>query len=289
MGRFVLQALDSVGAQSHAEWEVLFVDDHGPEDGTREAVDIFARNHPSKRVVYIRNAENVGCGHTRNIAIAQAKGDFLALLDADDVWTPIHLELALRGIGDADLCFTRCRSMDEQGNDLGLHMGGRMEELVGDFPYSLCRENFLLPSSTVMRSDVVGRFGTFATRDRALNAADWDFYIRCIAGNARFVFLSEETCRYRRHDGAATRNYLVMTRECAKILRLNRNAVQGQMRLELTDTLHGHLCRLAYMKTSFRDWSALENVLEALLLKPLRLTPLLEVARGLRNNWKNLR
>jgi glycosyltransferase involved in cell wall biosynthesis len=245
--------------------------------------------NPSKRVEYIRNSQNIGCGHSRNVALAKAKGDFLALLDPDDLWSPVHLATALRGIGDSDLCFTRCRSIDEEGNDLGSHMGGRTDELVAAFPHSLFRENFLLPSSTVMRSDVVARFGTFATRDRALNAADWDFYLRCIAGGARFVFLSDETCHYRRHDGAATSNYLVMTRECAKILRLNRSAAHGRMRKELTDTLHGHLCKLVYLRTSFREWSGLRDALEALWLRPQSIGPLVEFWKGLRNNWKNLR
>lgn len=289
MGRFVPQALGSVGTQTHADWEVLLVDDHGPEDGTRAAVECFARRNPSKRIEYIRNSQNLGCGHSRNIALAEAKGEFLALLDPDDLWSPTHLDTAFRGIGDSDLCFTRCRSIDQEGKDLGPHMGGRMDELVAAFPYSLFRENFLLPSSTFMRSDMVARFGTFATRDRAFNAADWDYYLRCVAGGARFVFLSEETCRYRRHDGAATSNYLTMTRECAKILRLNRNATRGRMRDDLTDTLHGHLCKLVYLRTSFRDWFALCDALEALWLKPQSIVPIVEFSKGLRNNWKNLR
>lgn len=289
MGRFVPQALASVGAQTHGEWELFLVDDHGPEDGTREAVEAFGRKHPLKRVEYIRNAENVGCGHSRNIAIAEARGDFLAFLDPDDFWAPRHLELALQGIGAADLCFTRCRSINEEGADTGPHMGGRMDELVASFPQSLFRENFLLPSATVIRRDVIQRFGVFATREHALNAADWDFYLRCAGAGARFVFLPEETCNYRRHEGAATSNYLVMTRECVRILRRNRQAARGRMRSDLTDTLHRHLCKLAYLRISFREWTGLRDAWEAVRLKPLDAAPLVQAAKGLRNNWKNLR
>ena len=288
MGRFVPQALASIGAQTHTNWEVLLVDDHGPEDGTRGAMEAFAREHPSNRVEYIRNAENVGCGHSRNVAIAEARGEYLACLDPDDAWQPHHLEIALQGLGDADLCFTRCRSIDEEGNDLGPHMGGRMDELEAAFPRSLFRENFLLPSSNVIRHDLIRRVGTFATREHALNAADWDFYLRCVAAGARFVFLPVESCRYRRHKGAATSNYLVMTRECVKVLRRNRRAARGEMRADLTGTLHAQLCKLAYLRISFRDWAGLSDAWEALRLKPLDAAPLVQVAGGLRNNWKDL-
>jgi len=287
MGKFVKVALESVAAQSYKNWEVILVDDCGPEDGTREAVAEFVSGHPSKRVKYIRNAENVGCGHSRNIAIAEARGEFLALLDPDDFWHPCHLEFVLQGIGEADICFLRCRSVDEEGNDRGQHLGGRMKELEDAFPRSLFSENFLLPSSTVMRHDVIHRVGGFATREHALNAADWDFYLRCVGAGTKFVFLPEETCHYRRHKGAATSNYLVITRECTRVLRRNRQSARGRMRSDLTDSLHGHLCKLAYLQVSFRDWEGLRAAGEALLLKPLNIAPFVQVVKGLRNNWKN--
>jgi glycosyltransferase involved in cell wall biosynthesis len=288
MGRFVPEALASVGAQTHADWEVILVDDHGPEDGTRAAVAEFAARHANHRVEYIRNPENVGCGHSRNIGMAAARGDFLAFLDPDDCWHSEHVASALRGIGEADLCFTRCRSIDEDGKDLGPLMGRRMDELLAGFPRSLFRENFLLPSSTVVRRDVISRFGEFATREVARNAADWDFYLRCIAGGARFEFLAAETCLYRSHVGSATKDYLVMTRECVKVLRRNRRPARGTMRDDLTETLHSHLCKLAYLRVSFRRWSGLWDACEAWCLKPSSAEPFTEVAKGLRNNWAHL-
>jgi len=164
-----------------------------------------------------------------------------------------------------------------------------MKELEDAFPRSLFSENFLLPSSTVIRREVIHRVGGFATREHAQNAADWDFYLRCVGAGERFVFLPEETCHYRRHQGAATSNYLVITRECTRVLRRNRQSVRGRMRNDLTDSLHRHLCKLTYLQVSFRDWAGLKHAGEALLLKPLNIGPFIEVAKGVRNNWKNLR
>ncbi len=289
MGQFVGQALASVGRQTHEDWEVILVDDCGPEDGTREAVEEFAKSHPSRRVVYIRNTENVGCGHSRNIAIAEARGEILGLLDPDDYWAPVHLEHALGALADADVCFCRCRGIDAQGKETGPHLGGRIDELIGSFPNSLFRENFLLPSATVIRRRTADRIGAFITREVATNAADWDYYLRCIASGVRITFLPEENCYYRSHEGSATANYLKMTRACVGVLRKNQRAASGAMRRELADSLHGQLCKLAYLQISFRDWEGLKHAGEALRLKPLNAEPLVQVTKGLRNNWKNLR
>jgi hypothetical protein len=105
----------------------------------------------------------------------------------------------------------------------------------------------------------------------------------------RFAFLPAETCHYRRHAGAATSNYLVMTRECVKILRQNRSATGGPMREALTETLHNQLCKLAYLRISFREWAGLMDAWQALQLKPWSLAPLVQVRNGLRNNWKDLK
>jgi len=289
MGKFVGQALASVASQTHPEWEVIVVDDCSPEDGTREAVVEFANSHPGRRVEYIRNAENVGCGQSRNIGIGEARGDFLAFLDPDDYWGPLHLASALSVLAVADLCFCRCRSIDAQGNDVGPHLGGRIAELVASFPGSLFRENFLLPSANVVRHQIIDQIGGFISREVASNAADWDFYLRCIASDLRFTFLADENCYYRSHEGSATANYLIMTRACVRILRKNRRGASGRMRKELSDSLHGQLCKLAYLEASFRDWAGLTHAGEALRLKPLDAAPFIQVYKGLRNNWKNLR
>ena len=52
MGRFIGEALESVGKQTYTNWEVLAVDDCGPEDGTREAVEGFAKQFPNNGIIY---------------------------------------------------------------------------------------------------------------------------------------------------------------------------------------------------------------------------------------------
>ena len=286
MGKFIQHALESIGSQTYGNWEVILVDDCGPEDGTREALQAFRSRHPSKRVEYLRNKENAGCGESRNVGMDAARGEYFAFLDPDDYWGSGYLEAALKGIGNGDLCFPGVRLVDGEGIDLGSRMGGRMEELRSTFPSSLFVENFLLPSCTVIHRRVRETIGGFDPNRDVMYAADWDFYLRCIAGGLRFALLKEEHCYYRKHQGAATGNYLQMTNECAEVLKKNWKTSKGAMKARLRESLHVHLSRLAYLKISFRDWSGLGDAARACLLYPWNMEPYRSLFKGLKNNWK---
>ena len=285
MGRFVAQALESVGAQSHLHWEVIAVDDCGPEDGTRAEVERFARRFPEKRVVYFRRESNGGAGGAKNSGVELAEGNYFAFLDPDDVWEPGHLGDGLKGIRDADLCVSRARCIDENGKPGGPYMGTRVSDLVGAFPLSLAGENFILPSCTVLRRKVVETVGRFVERQEIPNASDWDFFLRCVSAGMRFAFLREENVLYRKHAGSATSNYLRMTKSCVKVLRKNASVAGGDMGSGLRAALHSNLVRLVYLKASFRDWTFVGDLWEAVRLKPFRADVWSSSLKGLRNNW----
>ncbi len=85
-------AIRSVLDQSHADLELLVVDD-GSTDGTSRMLDSWRRQDPRLRV--LSHAVNRGRSAARNHAIAEAAGEWLALIDADDLWSPVRLERLL--------------------------------------------------------------------------------------------------------------------------------------------------------------------------------------------------
>jgi glycosyltransferase involved in cell wall biosynthesis len=91
MGQFIGEAVESVGRQTYAKWEVIVVDDAGPEDGTRAAVEAFAAKHPDHRVEYIRHETNQGVSIARRTAFETLRGEYIAFLDADDAYLPEKL------------------------------------------------------------------------------------------------------------------------------------------------------------------------------------------------------
>src|ERR1700691_6786421 len=90
--RFLQEAIESVLAQTYSNWELLLVDD-GSTDGSTAIAHRYADRAPAKiRYLAHPGRENRGLSASRNLGIAGAGGEFLALLDADDVWLPQKLE-----------------------------------------------------------------------------------------------------------------------------------------------------------------------------------------------------
>jgi glycosyltransferase involved in cell wall biosynthesis len=90
--RFLEEAVASVLSQTHPRWELLLVDD-GSTDRSSAIARRYAERHP-ERIRYLEHSghHNLGMSASRNLGLANARGDYLALLDADDVWLPIKLE-----------------------------------------------------------------------------------------------------------------------------------------------------------------------------------------------------
>ena len=97
--KFIEEAIKSVFAQTYDDWELLLVDD-GSTDGSTAIAKHYAQQYPEKvRYLEHEGHQNRGMSATRNLGIRNAKGEYIAFLDADDVWLPQKLEqqLAIRG------------------------------------------------------------------------------------------------------------------------------------------------------------------------------------------------
>ena len=90
--KFIQEAIESVFAQNYANWELLLVDDGSTDNSTKIAMQ-FTEQSPSK-VHYLDHAghQNRGMSASRNLGIYKAKGEYIAFLDADDVWLAHKLE-----------------------------------------------------------------------------------------------------------------------------------------------------------------------------------------------------
>src|SRR5262245_33392805 len=88
---YLRESIDSVIAQSHAGWELLLVDD-GSDDGSTGIARRAAGRDPARcRFLEHPGHQNRGASAARNLGIAHARGEFVAFLDADDVWLPDRL------------------------------------------------------------------------------------------------------------------------------------------------------------------------------------------------------
>jgi glycosyltransferase involved in cell wall biosynthesis len=95
-GSFLEEAIESVLAQTYTDWELLLVDD-GSSDGSSELARKFiAQNSARIRYLEHEDHQNLGMSASRNLGIWNARGDYIAFLDADDYWLPERLEIHVR-------------------------------------------------------------------------------------------------------------------------------------------------------------------------------------------------
>ena len=90
--KFFIEAIESIFAQTYDNWELFLADDGSTDESTSVALK-YAQKYPEK-VYYLEHEQhkNRGMSATRNLGIRHAKGDYIAFLDADDVWLPHKLE-----------------------------------------------------------------------------------------------------------------------------------------------------------------------------------------------------
>jgi glycosyltransferase involved in cell wall biosynthesis len=206
MGAYIQGALDSIAAQSYAAWEVVVVDDHAPEDGTHEIVKDFAARMPGHRVELLRHEHNQGVSAARNTGIRAARGEFVALLDPDDLWKSDHLEQAMeqfRQRDDLDVC-TGPVEIFNDGEETTWKVTAQGAWHRRYFPSTLGIYNYIQPSASVVRKSALDAVGGFATEAELQHIEDYDLWIRLVERGGRFAFLREPTTRYRKHATGAT-------------------------------------------------------------------------------------
>jgi len=198
--RFIARALESVRAQTHAEWEIVVIED-GSDDGTAAIVRKFAAS-VAQPVRYENNGANLGVSASRNRAMALACGDFIAFLDADDWWTPEHLALGLQTLeAGVDICCSGFYLYDEPGQKV---TGTRVPEpaLFENPLVNLFQCNFIQTSSLVIvRREAARKCGGF---DAGLKVGeDCDYWMTILSHGYRLACTGVPTCYYTKHGASA--------------------------------------------------------------------------------------
>lgn len=172
-GKHLLSAVNSVLEQTHTPLEILVVDDGSQEDIPQTLSSV------SQKITYIRQ-NNAGPGAARNKGIELARGEFIALLDDDDLWHPMKIEHQLDCISNNPECalvYSIPLFIDETDTviaylpPLKCPSGYAYNELV--------KSNYVYtPSATLIKKTVFSSVGMFDESKECISCEDYDMWIR---------------------------------------------------------------------------------------------------------------
>ena len=212
---FFVEAIESVFSQTYDNWELLLVDDGSTDASTAIALR-YAQQHP-KKVRYLEHErhQNLGMSATRNLGVRYSKGDYIAFLDADDVWLPQKLEKQVAILeaqpqagmvyGSTLMWFSWTNNPEDEKRDRGRHLGIQPDTLVTPpILFKLFLKGRALPPGTcsvLIRSELFGKVGGFEESFRGMYEDQAFFYKICL----KVPVFIEGGCwdRYRQHPNSS--------------------------------------------------------------------------------------
>ncbi|HEY9769027.1 MAG TPA: glycosyltransferase family 2 protein [Coleofasciculaceae cyanobacterium] len=225
--RFIARTLDSILNQTYKNIEVLVVDD-GSSDRTAEIVKAIAKK--DSRIILLQQP-NSGVAKARNLAIAKAKGEYIAPIDADDIWYPQKIEKQVEVFSYSEasvgLVYTWSVQIDEEDrienccNSLDSFYLLKAISVEGQVYLPLIYRNFLGNASVplIHRSCFrkVGNYNERLKQQDAQGCEDWDLYLR-IAEFYQFKVVPKFLVGYRQLFNSMSNNYLKMAKSYNSVM-----------------------------------------------------------------------
>lgn len=183
---YIAEAIDSVLAQIYKNIEIIVVEGDST-DGTKSVLNPYIEK---KLITYMRQ-DGKGLANARNNAIRASHGDFIALLDADDVALPEKIEKQvgyLQSHPTCDICYCDFWYFNHAAPEKMLKLNYHYYSGAEVFP-NLLKKNFIAPSDVVFRRSIMDRIGLFDENYR--RTEDWEYWVRLAHHGASFCFLPE--------------------------------------------------------------------------------------------------
>ncbi len=203
------RALESIAAQTFTDFEAIVVDDGSTDDSAAIVAD-----YSDARFRMIRRA-NAGPGAARNAGLAQALGEFIAFLDADDEWLPNYLQESvsqLEGLGAEIASVTSGyieypygASTESLWRKRGLTNG--VQRVTADTEPSLIVSMlaYMSPCSTLARAEVISRWGGFYDREKCVFGEDAFLWLKVLL-NESVAFNLKPLAKFHREAAGLSKN-----------------------------------------------------------------------------------
>ena len=216
--QYLNEALSSLISQSYHIWEAIIVND-GSVDNTVDVAQSWCNK--DTRIKLISTA-NYGLSSARNTGIAFSRGEYISLLDADDKFTPNHLQSLFDFLSkDCDIVFSGYSyftSLNPNCHKVYLNKQMTFEDIL--------KGNIVPPVSVAFRKSILNLTGGF---DKDLKSAeDWDLWIRFYKVGGRLGISESPTAFYRITNNSMSRQYAVMY-ESLKQVYIQANTIDHRL------------------------------------------------------------
>lgn len=200
--KYIGETIASVTAQTYENWELLLVEDCS-SDGSLAAIRRCMEEREDSRIRLLRQPSNIGAAGARNRGLEEARGRYIAYLDADDLWAPKKLEKELCFLREtgAAFAFTGYEFADEQGQGTGK---------VVHVPRTLCYRQ-ALSNTTIFTTTVMfdtAKIGKEELAMPVIKSEDTALWFRVLRKGYTAYGLDENLVRYRRSGGTLSANKL---------------------------------------------------------------------------------
>jgi teichuronic acid biosynthesis glycosyltransferase TuaG len=201
--KYISESIDSVIAQTYSNWELIVIDD-GSTDGTAEIVK--KKQKEDGRIFYYYQ-ENGRQGKARNKGLKESRSEFIAFLDADDLWSPNKLELQVECLNNhkADLIFSDGYIIQNDRDDIQFSF----QTITGYFQGDKAIELFLIQNripilSVLTTKQAIIEAGCFEEDVRIQNIEDYHLWLKMLIKGFSVFGLPEKLVYYRQHIMQAT-------------------------------------------------------------------------------------
>jgi len=217
--RFLQLAIQSVLSQTYTNFELLIYND-GSTDSSLQIIKSFN----DYRIKYFSFNGNKGIVHGLNFLLKKAEGEFIARIDADDIWYKDKLKKQLAATNEKNenvfiACFARL--IDDKGGPFPTKF--KQYSDFNDIKKYLPNSNFIIHSSVLISKDLFEKTGGY--RDKYLYAEDYDLWLRMLKKRVNIVNLKEVLLDYR--ISAYSINFRFKKAQSKNVIRLKFNYWQN--------------------------------------------------------------
>ena len=238
-GRFISETIESVLAQSYSDWELIIVDDCS-KDNTD---DVVSRYLTDRRIRYIKNETNSGAAVSRNRALREANGKWIAFLDSDDLWESEKLEkqIAFMENNGYQFSYTNYIEIDEESSPNGKSVTGP-KRITKHGMYNFCWMGCL----TVMYD--AEKVGLIQIADIKKNN-DYAMWLK-VCKKENCYLLDETLAKYRKRSGSISNHgYMKLIKWHYKLYREAENInLISSFVLTIRNLFFGVIKKIKYVK-----------------------------------------